>query len=73
MPKAPKASRNKATSFLSAKQLALLMGLSSQTIRNWIIKGDISAHRIDRNVNIPVDEALRLLKRYGLPVPKWLK
>jgi excisionase family DNA binding protein len=63
--------RNK--EFLSAQELALLMGLSRQTIRNWIDKGDIKAYRIGHNLKIPVHEVLRLLRHFGLPVPSWLK
>jgi len=59
--------------FLSAQELALLMGLSRQTIRNWIDQGDIRALQMGHQLKIPVHEVLRLLQHYGLPIPDWLK
>ena len=49
------------------------MGVSRQTIRNWIDKGDIQALYNGRKFEIPFDEALRILRHYELPVPAWLK
>jgi excisionase family DNA binding protein len=73
MGKSKKISDKRNKQFLSAQELALLMGLSRQTIRNWIDKGDIRAHRMGHNLKIPVHEVLRLLRHFGLPVPGWLK
>lgn len=73
MRKSLKASGKKKREFVSTQELAPLMGLSRQTIRNWINKGDIKAHHMGRKLDIPLDEALRILNRYGLHVPDWLK
>ena len=73
MRKPATAVKKKNREFLSAEELALLMGLSGQTIRNWIGKGDIRAHHAGHKLDIPDDEALRILQHYGLPVPDWLK
>ncbi len=62
----------KNTDSLSAQQLAPLMGVTRQTIRNWINNGDIRAHHAGRSFRIPVSEALRILHHYDLPVPDWL-
>ncbi len=66
-----KKKRNK--EYLTAQELGPLMGVTRQTIRNWITKGDISALHVGRNIKIPVSEALRILRYYGLPAPDWLK
>ncbi len=73
MTKSSKGGGKKKPGFLSLQELALLMGLSRQTIRNWIDKGDIRADQTGRKFNIPVNEAIRILERFGLPVPDWLK
>ena len=73
MGKSKKISGKRNKEFLSAQELALLMGLSRQTIRNWIDKGDIRAQPMGHTLKIPVHEVLRLLRHYGLPVPGWLK
>lgn len=73
MGKSYKISKKTKKEFLSAQELALLMGLSRQTIRNWIDKGDIRALPMGHHLKIPVHEVLRLLRHYGLPVPDWLR
>lgn len=57
--------------FLSTQELGLLLGVTRQTIRNWINKGEIRAFHIGQNFKISVKEASRILMSYGLPVPDW--
>ena len=59
--------------FLSTQDLGSLLGVTRQTIRNWIKKGEIQAFQIGQNLKIPIDEAVRLIRQYGLPFPHWLK
>jgi len=59
--------------FLSTQDLASLLGVTRQTIRNWIKRGHISAYHIGQNLKIPVPEAQRILRHYALPVPDWLE
>jgi excisionase family DNA binding protein len=59
--------------FLSTQDLASLLGVTRQTIRNWIKAGHIRAYHIGQNLKIPVEEAQRILTHYALPVPDWLE
>ncbi|MBW2109344.1 MAG: helix-turn-helix domain-containing protein [Deltaproteobacteria bacterium] len=59
--------------FLSTRQMGTLLGVTRQTIRNWINKGHIRAFHVGQNYKIPAREAGRLLTGYGLPVPDWLE
>jgi excisionase family DNA binding protein len=59
-------------SLISTHELGGLLGVTRQTIRNWIRKGDIKAYQIGQNLKIPIEEATRLLSYYGLPFPDWL-
>lgn len=59
--------------FLSTQDLASLLGVTRQTIRNWIKSGQIRAYHIGQNLKIPVAEAQRILRQYALPVPDWLE
>jgi len=58
---------------LSCQELGQLMGVTRQTIRNWIDKGDIRALFNGRKFEIPCDEVLRILRYYELPIPRWLE
>ena len=58
---------------MSTEELGSLLGVTRQTVRNWIKKGDIKAFHIGQNLKIPVEEVLRVMSRYELPVPDWLK
>ena len=58
--------------FVSTQELGALLGVTRQTVRNWIKKGEIKAFHIGQNLKIPVQEALRILMFYELPVPDWL-
>jgi excisionase family DNA binding protein len=58
--------------FVSTLELGALLGVTRQTVRNWIKKGDIKAFHIGQNLKIPVQEAVRILSFYELPVPDWL-
>jgi excisionase family DNA binding protein len=73
MHKSPKTTETENRKFVSAQELAPLMGVTHQTIRNWILRGDIRVHRIGHRSKIPVNEALRIPQHYGFPVPGWLK
>lgn len=55
--------------FVSTRELGKWMGLTRQTIRNWIKNGEISAQLIGKNLRITTEEARRVLKLHGLPVP----
>jgi excisionase family DNA binding protein len=59
--------------FLSTQDLASLLGVTRQTIRNWIKSGQIRAYHIGQNLKIPVPEAQRILRHYALPIPDWLQ
>ncbi len=59
--------------FISTTELGELLGVTRQTIRNWFLNGQIKAHKIGKNIKIPIEEAVRLLERYDQPVPIWLK
>ena len=65
--------REKEKTVLSCQELGPLMGVTRQTVRNWIDKGDIRALHNGRRFQIPVEEALRILQHYELPVPEWLE
>jgi excisionase family DNA binding protein len=52
--------------------LGALLGVTRQTVRNWIKKGEIKAFHIGQNLKIPAQEAVRILMFYELPVPDWL-
>ena len=59
--------------FISTQELGSLLGVTRQTIRNWIKKGDVTAYHIGQNLKIPVQEAVRILAHYNLPIPAWLQ
>jgi excisionase family DNA binding protein len=59
--------------FLSTQDLASLLGVTRQTIRNWIKGGHVRAYHIGQNLKIPVEEAQRILRHYALPIPDWLE
>jgi len=58
--------------FLSTRELGTLLGVTRQTIRNWIKRGEVRAFHIGQNLKIPTEEAVRILTSYGLPVPDGL-
>jgi len=59
--------------FLSTQDLASLLGVTRQTIRNWIKSGQIKAYHIGQNLKIPMAEAQRILRHFALPIPDWLE
>lgn len=63
-------SRNGA--FISTREMAMLLGLTRQTVRNWFLKGNLKAFKIGQSIKIPKAEAVRVLKLYGQPIPEWL-
>jgi len=58
--------------FVSTKELGVLLGVTRQTVRNWTIKGDIKAYKIGQSIKIPRTEAIRILRKFEQPIPKWL-
>ena len=58
--------------FLSTQELGTLLGVTRQTIRNWIKRGEVRAFHIGQILKIPIEEAVRILTLYGLPVPEGL-
>jgi excisionase family DNA binding protein len=58
--------------FLSTRELGTLLGVTRQTIRNWIKRGEVRAFHIGQSLKIPSEEAVRILTLYGLPVPHGL-
>jgi len=57
---------------LSTHELGTLLGVTRQTIRNWIKRGEVRAFHLGHNLKIPGEEAVRILTFYGLPVPEEL-
>lgn len=57
---------------LSTHELGTLLGVTRQTIRNWIKRGEVRAFHLGHNLKIPGEEAVRILTFYGLPVPEGL-
>ena len=49
--------------FCRVDEVAGLIGVTEQTIRNWIREGKIKAQRFGRPHLIPIDEVARLLQR----------
>ncbi|NJO84988.1 MAG: helix-turn-helix domain-containing protein [Blastochloris sp.] len=49
--------------FYSVEEVAPLLRVTPQTLRNWIREGKVHAERMGRPYLIPVEEAARLLKR----------
>jgi excisionase family DNA binding protein len=49
--------------FYRVEQVAALMGVTPQTIRNWIREGRLKARRIGRPHLIPLDEIAKLLEK----------
>jgi len=47
--------------FARVEEVAALMGVTEQTIRNWIREGKIKAQRFGRPHLIPIGEVARLL------------
>jgi excisionase family DNA binding protein len=56
--------------FVSTKEIGPLLGVSPRTIRNWVKRGDIKAHKIGHCFKITRREAVRILRRYEQPIPK---
>ncbi len=58
---------------MSTQELGALLGVTRQTIRNWIKKGDIQAFHIGQSLKVSVQEATRILGFYELPIPDWMR
>jgi len=59
--------------FFSTPELARLLGVFHTTIKRWIESGKIKGIRIGRNYKIPVGEVIFLLKKFGVPIPGYIK
>jgi excisionase family DNA binding protein len=59
--------------FCRVDEVAQLLGVTPQTIRNWIREGKIAALRFGRPHLIPVDEVARLLNKTPREVVRLLK
>ena len=59
--------------FISTQELGNLLGVTRQTVRNWVVRGQIRAFKIGQNLKIPKEEAVRILSACGQPVPDWLR
>ncbi len=49
--------------FYRVDEVAQLIGVTDQTIRNWIREGKIKAQRFGRPHLIPIEEVARLLNK----------
>ena len=49
--------------FCRVDEVARLLGVTEQTVRNWIREGKIKAQRFGRPHLIPISEAARLLSK----------
>jgi excisionase family DNA binding protein len=68
--KGPEKMKDMDNKFVSTQELGSLLGVTRQTVRNWIKKGHIRAYHIGQNLKIPVREAVRILEHYDLPIPE---
>ena len=56
----------------STPEVARFLGVFHTTIRRWIEQGKIKGIRVGRNYKIHVDEVIRILDDYNLPLPEQL-
>jgi len=59
--------------FFRVDEVAQLLGVTPQTVRNWIREGKITAIRFGRPHLIPIDEVARLLNKTPREVVRLLK
>lgn len=59
--------------FYRVEEVARLVGVTDQTIRNWIREGKIKAQRFGRPHLIPVEEVARLLEKTPEEVARLLE
>jgi len=59
--------------FFRVDDVAALLGVTPQTIRNWIREGKITAKRFGRPHLIPLDEVARLLGKTPQEVKRLLE
>jgi excisionase family DNA binding protein len=59
--------------FISTQELGNLLGVTRQTVRNWVVRGQIRAFKIGQNLKIPKEEAVRILSACEQPIPDWLR
>lgn len=58
--------------FYRVDQVARLLGVTEQTIRNWIRDGKIQAQRFGRPHLIPIEEVARLIQKTPAEVAELL-
>lgn len=61
------------TRLLSTQEVGSLLGVTRQTVRNWIKKDRVKAFHIGQNLKISPHEAVRIMRHYELPIPDWLE
>jgi excisionase family DNA binding protein/PAS domain S-box-containing protein len=57
----------------STPEVAQWLGVFHTTVRRWIERGEIKGIRVGRNYKIPVDEVVRVLDTYSIPLPETLR
>ncbi|OEU45277.1 MAG: hypothetical protein BBJ60_02205 [Desulfobacterales bacterium S7086C20] len=57
----------------STTEVAGWLGVFHTTARRWIERGKIKGIRVGRNYKVPVEEAIRVLNYYKVPLPGPLK
>jgi len=56
----------------STTEMAEWLGVFHTTARRWIEQGRIKGIRVGRNYKIPIEEAVRVLNHYEIPLPECL-
>lgn len=56
----------------STTEMAEWLGVFHTTARRWIEQGKIKGIRVGRNYKIPIEEAVRVLNHYEIPLPECL-
>ncbi len=57
----------------STTEMAAWLGVFHTTARRWIEQGKIKGIRVGRNYKIPIEEAVRVLNHYEVPLPECLQ
>jgi len=57
----------------STTEVAGWLGVFHTTARRWIERGKIKGIRVGRNYKVPIEEAIRVLNSYKVPLPGLLK
>jgi excisionase family DNA binding protein/PAS domain S-box-containing protein len=57
----------------STPEVAQWLGVFHTTVRRWIERGEIKGIRVGRNYKVPVEEVVRVLDTYRIPLPEALR